>query len=1340
MPEKELGDQQNSGGSDSASGESNSKGTLGEAIPADVESAMREQAGSNQEKINVIIEDTLRVYKEAKKTGPIHQAIDKADEFMDSAARGAGIGTERLMELFTEKIPPDELTTASQEVADNPAESKEPTETRPPLSALPEAEPKAESRISEEEKDTIIQTTLDVFREGLGTSSVSAAEEAARERFKEAAGKLNKKTYEELHRRVTQGMNSLEAEERKKVSGVGETLTTKPEDIRDEPPIPRPESVGNARFEPTEQKDQEPDDLAAVRIEAQKLGIAFSDQATAEDIKNRVQERLRFENTQTERPVPPPTSPEEPSKVEKSVPLMSEAPTPESEHIETPTPPPTEVGTETIELPPSELTAEELEAVFAVAKAEKVDGLPRNVQEKLSRGLNEVTFLVEGNKNKFFAGAVEKAGEKLNLDQKGTLGRFVSSLAETFRRNQVKAKEKYEAANTLSNLSSLAGNLLRYGRLVLGITGYSVTPLGPVMLGAMAFSRGAEAAKEARFKNEEVIKKTRVGDEENVSQADLDRAEDEAWKIYEAAQGKAGGAEVSSAELNRAFMEGLPRDILERLDRYSSPEKITSAADIARNLTERWINFSLERVQKKLDQAETEAEKQKILKKYEGKLNDFNRLVGDYGQIDALAMGAKISEGLAKGVRQAMTVETLFELPFAAQKIWSDLAGVLGERGETPDVANLRSFADEVAESTRTSYARMLGVNLEDGCDENEANKIADDIFRLRSEGKKGTAAAAVDIFGSLKTSDTNRSITEIVSSREGKLTDFYDRVLGVDSKDGLDTDEAVKIFGSVNKLIAADRTNEFDKVMDVYGGMEVKGVGKTLEDWIKESALTSAGGEVEAPTETPTLESEQSVGAKPTHFENIIDSSQVEGSDSVWKSTRELFMQNRHRMDYNASKDWPPSEWADKKTAELVKEYADAHGGQAPELVHNGDKVVVETGADGKYHLKVVSSSGEAVEPRALPNQESSLKYGWVKAEPIGTENINLKVFDPSVSESPEIKTDPAMEKLAREYGALPMDSKRDEFVYNYIATEIEKPAYRQLKLPHMNEEKLIAFARMFGGGDWARISEPEKLAQTLVEFDNSMKFYTRKLVDGSLDEIFKAGGERALELTHDVFPVEAQDGEIFYAQKDKSGLWRIADSNGNPVELKRPIMGKTSLLDLKKVKNLLGYKSLENMPELPAEPNLETPTPLSESEQAVPPREAAEKEAAIQKSAAPELAEKQNQEIPVDIAIGEGSFQGKVEVTPNGAVRFEGNATRMDPSKILREDWRRIMIDEIGGKRDLNFGMRNIKMGARNVMIQQEVAKAIAAEKPAVAAALRNAAQRQIELLEKTYGDIFK
>ncbi|MFY9493302.1 MAG: hypothetical protein WAP55_02410 [Minisyncoccia bacterium] len=1386
MPEKEREEQPN-------------KGTLGEAVPADVENAMREQAGVNQEKIDAIIAGALKVYEETKKTGPVHQAIDKADEFMDSAAKEAGVGVEHVMELFTERIPADELTRANQEVAADQLPEEVPlkpirleTETaksyeeiaedirrlgelvreaeesaksrvqsalseletligqaeletllrdtgsksldvlnykilkskqvasnviprdylpsingflsgpeRPVLmtadnfekykgqyeeivgDALAEiekakaelakeigvetksaptpaetaaAEPKevAEaqpprltrretgSEISEEEKDAIVQTTLDVFRQELANFSVSAAEKAARDKFKEIAGKLDKPTYEELRQKVTQEINALEAEERKKM------VEAKPELARPEPieaalPGAVPSDLSQAESRGIEVPE---DDIAALRAQAQKLGMAFGDQASAEDIRKRIAEKLEFESKTPIPEIAPKVEDKivagpklekdetEPEKNETEIvkdqlkdsqeqisefllknPDVSEANRDQlaqtlfqlkrlaeekpaadakdqyrwlkkswdalenaSRTMSKNEPGSTVVDSETVRkfyqspenppaarpealepLPPSELTAEELETIFTVAKAEKVEDLPEAAKEKLGLGFNNLGFFVEENKNKFFASILEKAASK--FDAKGTLGRFVGSLAENSRRDQAKAQEKYDAVKQggrehLSNLNYLGGNILRYGRLALDMTGYSVAasvaaPLRLVMLGAMGFARGAEAAKEARFKNEAVIEKTRVDD--------LSRAKNEAWRIYKAAQMKtagpeqnrgAAGSEVTSAELNRAFMEGLPRDILERLAEWSPSEKTSAAANIAGDLTARWINFSLERVQKKLDQAETEAEKQKILKKYESKLNDFNRLVGDYGQIDALAMGAKISEGLAKGARTAMTWESLAELPFSMHKMWSDLAGVLGQH-----------------------------------------------------EGKADTAQAATEMFGALKISDTGKSVAEIVGERNGKLVDLYDAALGIDSKDGLSQDEAKKIVD----LAMGDDQKKFEEVTDVYGSLKISGTGKTIEDLLsgaeaKPPAIPAApdtaeasppltAAEQEPPPPTPTegeigapsspdvtsgpadVGAETTPGApeiKPGRFENTIDA----GGDSIWRSTREIFTKNARELGYTEAKG-DIAKWAETQTANAVRELADqTRGGKVTDLVHAGDKVSMEIGTDGRPHLKFENLSGREpgflsqAESKDLPQTELA-PTSDIKAE-TGAAAPETEIGKPAPT--PEIGTE--AKKMARAYEALPPEAK-DEFVYNYILDEFRnKPEeYRQLQPPDFNEEKLTAFVRVFAGGDWRSINNPGRLVNTLDKFNDNLKLYTHKMVDGSLDDIFKAGGEEAHRLTTTVFPVEASNGNILYAQIQENGKWRITHPDGDPLKTRKYIFRHTDLLDLKTVKRILGY-----------------------------------------------------------------------------------------------------------------------------------------------------------------------
>ena len=144
-------------------------------------------------------------------------------------------------------------------------------------------------------------------------------------------------------------------------------------------------------------------------------------------------------------------------------------------------------------------------------------------------------------------------------NSKGTIGRFFSSLAETYKKdenNAQKAIEQREKSKTslhqLQNVGYLTGNILKYGRTVADIVGWTVgSPLRYVMLGAQFFSRGAEAAKEARLKNQEVIEKTRV--------KDIDEAAEEAWKIYEQAKLEQDKGEISKGALEKAYAKNLSR-------------------------------------------------------------------------------------------------------------------------------------------------------------------------------------------------------------------------------------------------------------------------------------------------------------------------------------------------------------------------------------------------------------------------------------------------------------------------------------------------------------------------------------------------------------------------------------------------------------------------------------------------------------------------------------------------------------------------------------------------------------------------------------------------------------
>ena len=107
-------------------------------------------------------------------------------------------------------------------------------------------------------------------------------------------------------------------------------------------------------------------------------------------------------------------------------------------------------------------------------------------------------------------------------------------------------------------MSLLLGNVVRYGRIISDATGFSLaSPLRYVMMGGMAFTRVAEAGKEARLKNEEVIERTRI--------QDADLATKEAWNIYENAKKEAEDSNVSAEALKNAYLTNISQNLVKKL-------------------------------------------------------------------------------------------------------------------------------------------------------------------------------------------------------------------------------------------------------------------------------------------------------------------------------------------------------------------------------------------------------------------------------------------------------------------------------------------------------------------------------------------------------------------------------------------------------------------------------------------------------------------------------------------------------------------------------------------------------------------------------------------------------
>jgi hypothetical protein len=94
--------------------------------------------------------------------------------------------------------------------------------------------------------------------------------------------------------------------------------------------------------------------------------------------------------------------------------------------------------------------------------------------------------------------------------------------------------------------------------------------------------------------------------------------------------------------------------------------------------------------------------------------------------------------------------------------------------------------------------------------------------------------------------------------------------------------------------------------------------------------------------------------------FEDTIDSSKVSGSDSIWRSTHQIFEDHAKELGYKGDLNDHEvlSNWAENQTANAVQHLNHEQGGNLADLVHNGDKVKIDI-LDGKPHLSLEASSG---------------------------------------------------------------------------------------------------------------------------------------------------------------------------------------------------------------------------------------------------------------------------------------------------------------------------------------------------------------------------------------------
>ncbi len=777
-------------------------------------------------------------------------------------------------------------------------------------------------------------------------------------------------------------------------------------------------------------------------------------------------------------------------------------------------PPPKEpeLTKEPVESAEGEIPKEILEAAKEIAKVETIEDvkkIPEAVKKKISLGLGNAGFFVKERVNGKIA---EWAGWLEAKFQNNNAARLVfSAIREEYYRDSAAARKKMEDIaegkdkKTFSQYSYLITGAIKFGRIAGDILGYSAAlPLrGAMMIGQMA-SRGAGFLEEARLKSNAVLEKT------GRRMEDAEAAAEEFWKLYRQVEAEKGEGKVTAKDLE---IEALPErlaSIVERLKKDGEPGLVFKIQEL---VFKKYIEGSVNNLERKLKEIESdssltpqekETKTRELAGKYSEKLKDFDRVLSDQGKADVLAMTAKYVSGAAKIFTMGMVAQTIL---YSAEKLWENLAGGLGEQAET--------------------------------------------IAPVPPEEKS-----------------------------------YMDNVLGINSKDGLDTKEVAIINNYLSEALKNDDFAEFERTNNVYGQTEVNGTGKTLEDYliargeeaqkrVEELELTQAPEpSAETPPQsepaaepapaaeqkTPEFSLGGAVDIKASHFENTIEP----GGDSAWKSTKELFMQNRHQLGFDVNKDKDFGQWAEKQTAELMKDYAEAHDGKTPELVNPGDKVVVEM-EGGKYHLKMVDAGGKEIEPQALPQKEITPEEQSPAAPKIET-----------TPTTPDGSKSVTLEQYKDAFAKTPSENGRWGLVRQYLLNPELKDSTVAL-----SPQELNAFVHLFEGRaeEWPGL-EKNNLPYTLEQFKNNLEHWTQKLASGDLNKIFENGRpDQIAELKASIFPVETRNGEIFYVQMQNNGAWKMSQLSeiGQQIPLTRKkglFGGETEFFDLHNVRKVLNSR----------------------------------------------------------------------------------------------------------------------------------------------------------------------
>ncbi|NTW22261.1 hypothetical protein HGA34_01800 [Candidatus Falkowbacteria bacterium] len=325
-------------------------------------------------------------------------------------------------------------------------------------------------------------------------------------------------------------------------------------------------------------------------------------------------------------------------------------------------------------------------------EVERISQLPPKEQAGIVESMANFGFWLQKTKSNVFKRVT--GSMTMGKDKDGSWNKYITEYAKTHERDAARAEkmlgQKKGVLGSAAGLGAMAGNLLRVGRIAYDVAGGSLRAFNPfrhVTAGALFVARGAEAGKEVRLGNKEVISKNRTladvdfeakmtKKERKELDKEMDRVAEEAWGLYEKAgikdiriadaDGNIDQAKLAEAKqaMDKAYLEHLPEDLKKRLDRLDVSSssllgKVFLKGDIMWAVKS--VNDDLEKIDnnQKLSSEEKTRKKQAIFASSEKLLKDFDRMIGDQGVVDWLAYAAKKTEWTGKAAANVMLIDSI---------------------------------------------------------------------------------------------------------------------------------------------------------------------------------------------------------------------------------------------------------------------------------------------------------------------------------------------------------------------------------------------------------------------------------------------------------------------------------------------------------------------------------------------------------------------------------------------------------------------------------------------------------------------------------------------------------